>query len=1128
MKEQKGPIVEVAVFDYKRKPLSNARVTLKPLRKKPSKVIDLKFDKQWQVYRAADITPDHYLLRAEAKGFEPDQRGVKVDPGGLKERFILGKKGMPFYYRGKVKVPFEPPIDLLGVSIRPNLIDKEEDELLSHARKLKLQPVEVGEPIREDNVRVFQFPKRTSEKNRQRIQQLLSEHSLVRLVGPIVWIDKEAVSFLTKQLIVKFKPEITEEEIHRIVKRSNLDIVRKIPYSSNAFLLQTPSQASYDLLKLCDGIVKTGNVEYAEPNLVTTVVDLQVQPNDFLFPEQWHIPLINLPDAWQILRNANQPGTVLGGLGDHTFGSEDIIIAVLDRGIQSQTAGGVTMAAHPDFDGTVTSGDDKVYQFFDFSNMVPNNDVPPNDHGMGCAGVASAMVGNPSVIPGVNEGVVGAAPNCRVMGLIRPSGGTVQQYADAYIWIAGFDPGWVADGVNYPAGTTFPPTLNPGADIISNSFLIPDDQLIEDCYDFLTTYARNGKGIPNFCAAGNSNINVVNNNPMAAYDKAITIAASSLANDGITEIKATYSSFGPQIDVCAPSHDQYVGGTIFHNPPANYGIISCDLPGQGNMPGHPAQQTTLTAAVAAGATALNVVSTAGFAIGQAILIEAPGGVGTEANRIVGIPSGTQLTVNPILNNHPNGTAISSGPDDYKNNFGGTSSATPLTAGVAALMLSINPELTWVQVRQILRDTAVTIDPGNAQWMDLNGDGVDDFNPLYGYGRIDAQAAVQAAENLIGINPINDVDTWIMENTADIGDIPSLPPYSLDVWVRNLDPAVDNPAQVNQHQSPIRGQDNWVYANIRNRGAMNSHDVYARIFITRWAGTQYVYPDDFIPTVPPSTNPVTPLAPGTYLIGEVHIDTIPAGGFVTINTQWPADLIPAASVVVDGVTYSWADSCLLVDVSPHDGPTPTGDHTWDNNNLCQRNITIVDADDNDDMAIAFVVGHKRNNANLLNLRIERNHLPARVKLALDYIDGRTKKEVIRLLDEIREKPHLVDICDLTMLTEAKGQIQCPKTGEISPVVIAPNTHFPLTCCRMMGYPIDYRLNPISEGKRMVFGLPTLQKVYVPVPRKPGSYQVLALMVKGLRNLKKGEYQIDVYQEDLTGQIDGGVNFIICKK
>ena len=72
------------------------------------------------------------------------------------------------------------------------------------------------------------------------------------------------------------------------------------------------------------------------------------------------------------------------------FGSANVVLAIMDRGIQSNTVGGVTTAAHPDFQGSVTTGASKVSQFHDFTNMVPNNDAPPNDHGMGCSGVAGA------------------------------------------------------------------------------------------------------------------------------------------------------------------------------------------------------------------------------------------------------------------------------------------------------------------------------------------------------------------------------------------------------------------------------------------------------------------------------------------------------------------------------------------------------------------------------------------------------------------------------------------------------------------------------------------------------------------------------------------------------------------
>ena len=38
-------------------------------------------------------------------------------------------------------------------------------------------------------------------------------------------------------------------------------------------------------------------------------------------------------------------------------------------------------------------------------------------------------------------------------------------------------------------------------------------------------------------------------------------------------------------------------------------------------------------------------------------------------------------------------------------------------------------------------------------------------------------------------------------------------------------------------------------------------------------------------------------------------------------------------------------------------------------------------------------------------------------------------------------------------------------------------------------------------------------------------MVALVVEGLRRLEKGEYRIDVYQVDLAGNTQGGVNFVI---
>jgi subtilisin family serine protease len=74
---------------------------------------------------------------------------------------------------------------------------------------------------------------------------------------------------------------------------------------------------------------------------------------------------------------------------------------------------------------------------------------------------------------------------------------------------------------------------------------------------------------------------------------------------------------------------------------------------------------------------------------------------------------------------------------HTNEFGGTSSATPLAAGVGALVLSTNPELSRDELRGVLADTAEKIgDPASY--------GPDGRSDEYGFGRIDAQAAVAAA------------------------------------------------------------------------------------------------------------------------------------------------------------------------------------------------------------------------------------------------------------------------------------------------------------------------------------------------------------------------------------------------
>ncbi len=128
-----------------------------------------------------------------------------------------------------------------------------------------------------------------------------------------------------------------------------------------------------------------------------------------------------------------------------------------------------------------------------------------------------------------------------------------------------------------------------------------------------------------------------------------------------------------------------------------------------------------------------------------------------ANLLVVAPSSTTLATGNIVTTDIEGSAGYSG-GDYTTGFGGTSAATPIAAGVAALILEANPDLGWRDVREILAYSArhVGSDIGGPPQGDemfgwdynaatnWNGGGLH-FSADYGFGLIDPHAAVRMAE-----------------------------------------------------------------------------------------------------------------------------------------------------------------------------------------------------------------------------------------------------------------------------------------------------------------------------------------------------------------------------------------------
>lgn len=85
--------------------------------------------------------------------------------------------------------------------------------------------------------------------------------------------------------------------------------------------------------------------------------------------------------------------------------------------------------------------------------------------------------------------------------------------------------------------------------------------------------------------------------------------------------------------------------------------------------------------------------------------------------------------------------------DYTNSFGGTSAACPGAAGVVALMLAANPNLTQKQVKNILKEATDQIDKDNGDYDNAG------HSPLYGYGRVDAGKAIKAAVGASQTTPV---------------------------------------------------------------------------------------------------------------------------------------------------------------------------------------------------------------------------------------------------------------------------------------------------------------------------------------------------------------------------------------
>jgi hypothetical protein len=329
-------------------------------------------------------------------------------------------------------------------------------------------------------------------------------------------------------------------------------------------------------------------------------------------------------------------------------------------------------------------------------------------------------------------------------------------------------------------------------------------------------------------------------------------------------------------------------------------------------------------------------------------------------------------------------------------FNGTSAATPHVAGFAALLFSQYATLTNQQVRDIIERTADKVSPALYAYANDPAHPNGTWHTEVGYGRINCNAGLRYA------------DLVIADHDLDVGDVPSTTLVG-GVWTPRIfwgyQPYVtitSQPAATpTAHEPAVAGQDNYVHAQITNRGPATSDAGQVSWHILDYPGTELIWPTDWNAGNRIATASIGPIAPGAT---------------IQVEAVWPQALVDIASAYVH--------PCMMVQVAiGADIGGQLGNRVYLYNNIAQHNISFAAMSKTtaEAFTLPFAVGHADTPVRMIDLLFNlRSAEGATVRVdtnpdrSLPYVDRIRRAGVDR---------HDRSCCELELLDDARFLVLC---------------------------------------------------------------------------------------------------------